>query len=345
MANRIQLRRGNTSEWTNANPILAQGEVGIDLDQNRIKIGDGSTPWNSLSYERPDDQSSNIPNTLVKRDQSGNFSANAITAALVGNASTASQLANARQISLTGDVNGANSFDGSQNMTITTTLSTQANLSAGTYTKLTVNERGLVTAGQNPTTLGGYNITDGQLENNFLTALSGLHASSLNGYVVKVNNTTTGSVVREIIGTAGRIQQTGDSTGITNNTIFDLIPTGVSAAYSGASSLYFDAGNTQQSKIFNAPDQESNTSTDTGLRMTVDVWGRITEITEFPIVTAYEGTKAAAWSSSTTYLRYEKVTNSGRLYQAGYGGVSAGQTAPTHTNGGIVGGWHDLGAC
>ena len=93
--------------------------------------------------------------------------------------------------------------------------------------------------------------------------------------------------------------------------------------------LYFDAGNTQQSKIFNAPDQESNTSTDTGLRMTVDVWGRITEITEFPIVTAYEGTKAAAWSSSTTYLRYEKVTNSGRLYQAGYGGVSAGQTAPT----------------
>ena len=344
MANRIQLRRGNTSEWTNANPILAQGEVGIDLDQNRIKIGDGSTPWNSLSYERPDDQSSNIPNTLVKRDQSGNFSANAITAALVGNASTASQLANARQISLTGDVNGANSFDGSQNMTITTTLSTQANLSAGTYTKLTVNERGLVTAGQNPTTLGGYNITDGQLENNFLTALSGLHASSLNGYVVKVNNTTTGSVVREIIGTAGRIQQTGDSTGITNNTIFDLIPTGVSAAYSGASSLYFDAGNTQQSKIFNAPTQESNTSTDTGLRMTVDVWGRLTEITEFPIVTAYEGTKAAAWNNTTTYLRYEKVTNGGRLYQAGYGGVSAGQTAPTHTNGGIVGGWHDLGA-
>ena len=91
---------------------------------------------------------------------------------------------------------------------------------------------------KNPTTLGGYNITDGQLENNFLTALSGLHASSLNGYVVKVNNTTTGSVVREIIGTAGRIQQTGDSTGITNNTIFDLIPTGVSAAYSGASSLF-----------------------------------------------------------------------------------------------------------
>jgi hypothetical protein len=343
MANRIQLRRGNTSEWTNANPILAQGEVGIDLDQNRIKIGDGSTPWNSLAYERPDDQSSNIPNTLVKRDQSGNFSANAVTAALVGNSSTASQLANARQISLTGDINGANSFDGSQNMTIVTTLSTQANLSSGTYTKLTVNERGLVTAGQNPTTLGGYNITDGQLENNFLTALSGLHAQSLNGYVVKTNNTTGGSVVREIVGTAGRIQQIGDSTGITGNTIFDLIPTGVSAAYSGASSLYFDAGNTQQSKIFNAPDQESNTTTDTGLRMTVDVWGRITEITEFPIVTAYEGTKAAAYDNAATYLRYAKITAGGRLYEAGYGGVSAGQGAPSHTDGTKTGGWWDLG--
>ena len=343
MANRIQLRRGNTSEWTNANPILAQGEVGIDLDQNRVKIGDGSTPWNSLAYERPDDQSSNIPNTLVKRDQSGNFSANAITAALVGNASTASQLANARQVSLTGDVNGSNSFDGSQNVTITTTLATQANVSAGTYTKLTVNERGLVTAVQNPTTLAGYNITDGQLENNFLTALSGLHASSLNGYVVKTNNTTGGSVVREIIGTAGRIQQIGDSTGITGNTIFDLIPTGVAAAYGTTSTLYFDAGLTQQSKIFNAPDQESNTTTNTGLRMTVDVWGRITEITEFPIVTAYQGTIAAAFNNATTYLRYAKVTSGGRLYEAGYGGVASGGGAPSHTDGTNTGGWWDLG--
>lgn len=342
MANRIQLRRGNTSEWTNANPILAQGEVGIDLDQNRIKIGDGSTPWNSLAYERPDDQSSNIGNTLVKRDANGNFSANAITAALVGNASTASQLANSRQISLTGDVNGANSFDGSQNVTITATLATQANVSAGTYTKLTVNERGLVTAVQNPTTLAGYNITDGQLENNFLTALSGLHAQSLNGYVVKTNNTTTGSVVRQIIGTAGRIQQTGDSTGITGNTIFDLIPTGVSQPY-GGTNLWFDVGNTQQTKIFNAPTQESNTSTNKSLRMTVDVWGRLTEITEFPIVTSYEGTISGAFNNSTNYNRYDRVTAGGRLYEAGYGGVASGGGAPSHTDGTKTGGWWDLG--
>ena len=45
MANRIQLRRGGAQEWQNANPILAQGELGIELDTGRIKIGDGVTAW------------------------------------------------------------------------------------------------------------------------------------------------------------------------------------------------------------------------------------------------------------------------------------------------------------
>ena len=43
MANRIQLRRGNGNDWTTSNPILAQGELGIELDTGRIKIGDGVT--------------------------------------------------------------------------------------------------------------------------------------------------------------------------------------------------------------------------------------------------------------------------------------------------------------
>ena len=37
----------------NANPTLAQGELGIELDTGRIKIGDGVTAWNTLKYERP----------------------------------------------------------------------------------------------------------------------------------------------------------------------------------------------------------------------------------------------------------------------------------------------------
>ena len=49
-----------------------------------------------LKYERPIETESNTANTLVKRDADGNFEAGAITASLVGNAATATRLANAR---------------------------------------------------------------------------------------------------------------------------------------------------------------------------------------------------------------------------------------------------------
>ena len=119
MANRIQLRRDGAQQWANVNPILAQGELGIELDTSRLKIGDGVTPWNSLKYERPLETESNTANTLVKRDADGNFEAGAITASIIGNAATATRLANARSFTLTGDMSGSASFDGSANINIT----------------------------------------------------------------------------------------------------------------------------------------------------------------------------------------------------------------------------------
>ena len=50
MATRIQFRRGSAASWTSANPTLAQGEMGIELDTDLFKIGDGLTAWNSLGY-------------------------------------------------------------------------------------------------------------------------------------------------------------------------------------------------------------------------------------------------------------------------------------------------------
>jgi hypothetical protein len=46
----IQLRRGTAAQWTSANPTLAAGEQGWESDTNKLKIGNGSTAWNSLSY-------------------------------------------------------------------------------------------------------------------------------------------------------------------------------------------------------------------------------------------------------------------------------------------------------
>jgi len=50
MADLIQIRRDTAANWTSANPILAQGELGAETDTSKIKIGDGSTTWSSLAY-------------------------------------------------------------------------------------------------------------------------------------------------------------------------------------------------------------------------------------------------------------------------------------------------------
>lgn len=63
----------------------------------------------------------NSGNAIVSRDGSGDFTARNVTAALIGNASTASALENARTIALTGDLTGSASFDGSSNISISTT--------------------------------------------------------------------------------------------------------------------------------------------------------------------------------------------------------------------------------
>lgn len=48
MAEQIRARRGTAAQWTAENPVLALGEVGVETDTMRIKVGDGSTAWNSL---------------------------------------------------------------------------------------------------------------------------------------------------------------------------------------------------------------------------------------------------------------------------------------------------------
>ena len=50
MAVQIQIRRGTAAQWTSANPTLASGELAHETDTGKIKVGDGSTAWSSLSY-------------------------------------------------------------------------------------------------------------------------------------------------------------------------------------------------------------------------------------------------------------------------------------------------------
>jgi hypothetical protein len=50
MADIIQIRRDTAANWTSANPTLAQGELGLETNTDKFKVGDGSTAWTSLGY-------------------------------------------------------------------------------------------------------------------------------------------------------------------------------------------------------------------------------------------------------------------------------------------------------
>ena len=50
MSLKIQLKRGLSTSWATKNIVLDAGEMGIETDTNKFKIGDGTTAWNSLQY-------------------------------------------------------------------------------------------------------------------------------------------------------------------------------------------------------------------------------------------------------------------------------------------------------
>lgn len=47
---RFWQRRDTAANWTSVNPTLAAGEFGYETDTGKLKIGDGTTAWNSLEY-------------------------------------------------------------------------------------------------------------------------------------------------------------------------------------------------------------------------------------------------------------------------------------------------------
>ena len=46
----FQWRRDSALDWASINPVLREGEPGLELDTNKFKVGDGSTAWNDLPY-------------------------------------------------------------------------------------------------------------------------------------------------------------------------------------------------------------------------------------------------------------------------------------------------------
>ena len=157
MAQKIQVKRGLQEAVSNL--TLSPGEIAVALDTGNVYIGISS----------------------------GNYWVNPPAAS----AETAKSLENAREFSLTGDVTtDIVSFDGSQNVTLTSVLSTISGLTAGTYPKVTVDKKGRV--------IGGMNLDSSDIPNISKDKVTGLGtAASLN------TGTSSGNVV--VVGSDGKI--------------------------------------------------------------------------------------------------------------------------------------------
>jgi hypothetical protein len=186
--------------------------------------GEGSTPTLNV-----DATPNNTASKVVARDASGNFSAGTVTAALSGNASTATSLATGRTISLTGDVTGTSgSFDGSGNVSITATIADDSHnhvisnvdglqtaldgkQASGTYNTIIGTDTDIDTSGS--TIIDNIYVTDGVITSMGTRTLTlgdlGYTGATNANYITNNNQLTNG---------AGYTTNVGDITGVTAGT-------------------------------------------------------------------------------------------------------------------------------
>lgn len=149
MANTLKIKRGLKADISKL--TLVAGELAVALDTQELYVGD---------------KDNNVK--IIKGGASGAVE-------------SADKLTVARTITATGDATGSTAFDGSQNVEMALELATSG-VTAGTYSKVTVDTKGRVTAGSNIT------VEDiGDLS----TTLAGLATREELGGYVKTKDLTT----------------------------------------------------------------------------------------------------------------------------------------------------------
>ena len=145
-----------------------------------------------------------------------------------GNAVSASKWATARNLSLTGDATATlSAVDGTGNVSAALTLASSG-VTAGTYKSVTVDAKGRVTAGTNPTTLSGYGITDAQPKDADLTSIAGLTGTT--GFLKKTAANTWSLDTTSYLTENQTIIVGGDATGSgTTSIALTLVDSGVTA--------------------------------------------------------------------------------------------------------------------
>lgn len=167
------MRNDTAANWASKNPVLTLGELGVETDTRKFKIGDGTTAYNSLKYglggnvevkstaPTASDVGYDIGTLWV--DTTGTkayilFAKTANAATWIGLldsqgkidkatlADEAIKLQTARTIKFSGAVvANSKTFDGSGDVEYVLVLA-NSGVSAGTYTKVTVNAKGIITS-------------------------------------------------------------------------------------------------------------------------------------------------------------------------------------------------------
>jgi hypothetical protein len=148
MANTIRIKRRANGGGAGAPATLANAELAFNEQTNVLYYGTGTGgAGGSATSIIPIAGTGAFVDTSTAQTIGGakTFSST-IVGSINGNAATATALATARTIAITGDLAYTSpSFDGSSNVTAAGTLAT-VNANVGTFTKVTVNAKGLATA-------------------------------------------------------------------------------------------------------------------------------------------------------------------------------------------------------
>lgn len=147
MSNTLRIKRRAAGGASGAPSALLNAELAFNEQDNTLYYGFGVGAGQSAASIVPIGGKGAFADLTTDQTIGGNKTfSNAIIASITGNAATATKFATARNLSLTGDATATlSSFDGSANVSAALTLAT-VNSNVGTFTKLTVNAKGLVTA-------------------------------------------------------------------------------------------------------------------------------------------------------------------------------------------------------
>ena len=126
-----------SAQWSNANPVLMSGEMGVESDTRKYKIGDGVTRWSNLSY------ASGVPiDTTLSASSTNPVQNKVIKVALDGKLGKNDTAVNASKVN---------------NLTVETSVPKNAKFTDTVYTHPSTHPASMITGLSTVATSGSYN--------------------------------------------------------------------------------------------------------------------------------------------------------------------------------------------